>query len=65
MYRNTKAQLKEPYRKRDLAFSEHGYSELIKFKQKMETQLQRELSESVAIDILLTRNPDKYVGKYS
>jgi hypothetical protein len=46
-------QLRKPYCKRALRFTKEGYEALINLKNKLETKLERPISESVAIDMAL------------
>ena len=45
---------------RQLRFTKEGYMILKQLQVKHEDQLQRRMSESVLLDILLTQKPDKY-----
>jgi hypothetical protein len=46
-------QLRNPYCKRAMRFTKGGYEALMEVKRKLEAQLQRPISESVAIDMIL------------
>jgi len=50
---NPQQQLRNPYCKRAMRFTKGGYEALMEIKRKLETQLHRPISESVAIDMLL------------
>ena len=54
------AQLRKPFMERQLRFTKEGYMILKQLQVKHEDQLQRRMSESVLLDILLTQKPDKY-----
>jgi hypothetical protein len=54
------AQLSKPFMERQLRFTKEGYMILKQLQVKHEDQLQRRMSESVLLDILLTQKPDKY-----
>ena len=49
----TQQQLRNPYCNRTLRFTQNGYEALINFKRKLEAKLERPISESVAIDMVL------------
>ena len=63
MSNNYKAQLKAPKTTRRVAFSEHGWNTLQATKKHFEIILDRELSDSVTIDILLTKDHSKYIPR--
>jgi len=46
-------QLRNPYCKRAMRFSKEGYESLMEVKRKLEAKLQRPISESVAINMIL------------
>ena len=46
-------QLRNPYCKRSMRFTKRGYEALMEVKKKLEAQLQRPISESVAINMIL------------
>ena len=46
-------QLRNPYCKRAMRFTKEGYETLIKVKRKLEAELHRPISESVAINMIL------------
>lgn len=46
-------QLRNPYCKRAMRFSKEGYEALMQVKRKLEAQLDRPISESVAINMVL------------
>jgi|TARA_B110000037_G_scaffold203176_1_gene246005 hypothetical protein len=46
-------QLRSPYCKRAMRFSKEGYEALMDFKKEFEAKLERPISESVAIDMIL------------
>jgi len=50
---NPQQQLRNPYCKRAMRFTKSGYEALMEVKKKLEAQLHRPISESVAIDMLL------------
>ena len=54
------AQLRKPFMERQLRFTKEGYMILKQLQVKHEDQLQRRMSESVLLDILLTQKPQKY-----
>jgi hypothetical protein len=54
------AQLRKPFMERQLRFTKEGYMILKQLQEKHEDKLQRRMSESVLLDILLTQKPDKY-----
>ena len=54
------AQLRKPFVERQLRFTKEGYMILKQLQVKHEDQLQRRMSESVLLDILLTQKPQKY-----
>ena len=54
------AQLRKPFMERQLRFTKEGYMILKQLQVKHEGQLQRRMSESVLLDILLTQKPQKY-----
>ena len=54
------AQLRKPFMERQLRFTKEGYMILKQLQVKHEDQLQRRISESVLLDILLTQKPQKY-----
>ena len=54
------AQLRKPFMERQLRFTKEGYMILKQLQVKHEDKLQRRMSESVLLDILLTQKPDKY-----
>ena len=47
------AQLRNPFCKRALRFSKEGYEALMEAKSKLEAKLERPISESVAINMVL------------
>ena len=55
-----KAQLNNSKTTRRVRFSDSGWEALKTFKGQMEQRLRREISESVALDILLTRDDSPY-----
>ena len=54
------AQLRKPFMERQLRFTKEGYMMLKQLQVKHEDQLQRRISESGLLDILLTQKPQKY-----
>ena len=46
-------QLRNPYCKRAMRFTKEGYTTLLEVKRKLEDKLQRPISESVAINMIL------------
>jgi hypothetical protein len=50
---NPQQQLRNPYCKRAMRFTKNGYEALMEVKRKLEVELQRPISESVAIDMIL------------
>lgn len=46
-------QLRKPYCKRAMRFTREGYEALMQVKRKLEAQLDRPISESVAINMVL------------
>ena len=46
-------QLRNPYCKRAMRFTREGYETLMEVKRKLEAKLQRPISESVAINMIL------------
>ena len=54
------AQLRKPFMERQLRFTKEGYMILKQLQVKHEDKLQRRMSESVLLDILLTQKPQKY-----
>ena len=46
-------QLRNPYCKRAMRFTKEGYTTLLEVKRKLEAKLQRPISESVAINMIL------------
>jgi len=50
---NPQQQLRKPYCKRAMRFTKGGYEALMEVKRELEAQLQRPISESVAIDMIL------------
>jgi len=46
-------QLRKPYCKRAMRFTREGYEALMQVKRKLEAQLERPISESVAINMVL------------
>ncbi|HCH32546.1 MAG TPA: hypothetical protein DE045_06375 [Oceanospirillaceae bacterium] len=50
---NPQQQLRNPYCKRSMRFTKNGYKALLEVKRKLEVELQRPISESVAIDMIL------------
>ena len=54
------AQLRKPFMERQLRFTKEGYMILKQLQEIHEDKLQRRMSESVLLDILLTQKPDKY-----
>jgi len=46
-------QLRNPYCKRAMRFSKEGYEALMNAKSKLESKLERPISESVAINMIL------------
>jgi hypothetical protein len=46
-------QLRNPYCKRAMRFTKEGYESLMQVKRKLEAQLERPISESVAINMVL------------
>ena len=50
---NPQQQLRNPYCKRSMRFTKNGYEALLEVKRKLEAQLERPISESVAIDMIL------------
>jgi len=46
-------QLRKPYCKRAMRFTKEGYQTLMNLKRNLEAKLERPISESVAIDIIL------------
>jgi len=46
-------QLRNPYCKRAMRFTKEGYESLMEVKRKLEAQLERPISESVAINMVL------------
>jgi len=50
---NPQQQLRKPYCKRAMRFTKGGYEALMEVKRKLEVELQRPISESVAIDMIL------------
>ena len=50
---NPQQQLRNPYCKRSMRFTKKGYEALLEVKRKLEAQLERPISESVAIDMIL------------
>jgi hypothetical protein len=46
-------QLRNPHCKRAMRFTKEGYEALINLKNKLETKLERPISESVAINMVL------------
>ena len=54
------AQLRKPFMERQLRFTEEGYMILKQLQKNHEDQLQRRMSESVLLDIVLTQKPQKY-----
>ena len=60
MFTNFKAQLSKPLCERRVSFSEPGWAALQNVKTKYQQHLQREISDSVCIDILLTGSHSAY-----
>ncbi len=54
------AQLRKPFMERQLRFTKEGYMILKQLQAENEDKLQRRMSESVLLDILLTQTSDKY-----
>gem|GEM_PF-2464297 len=54
------AQLRKPFMERQLRFTKEGYTILKQLQAEHEDKLQRRISESVLLDILLTQQPKKY-----
>ena len=54
------AQLRKPFMERQLRFTQEGYMILKQLQAENEDKIQRRISESVLIDILLTQKPQKY-----
>ena len=54
------AQLRKPFMERQLRFTKEGYMILKQLQAENEDKIQRRISESVLIDILLTQKPQKY-----
>jgi len=54
------AQLRNPFNERQLRFTRDGYSNLKNLQASYEEQLGRKISESVALDIILTNKCDNY-----
>ena len=50
---NPQQQLRKPYCKRSMRFTKGGYEALMEVKRNLEAQLERPISESVAIDMIL------------
>jgi hypothetical protein len=50
---NPQQQLRNPYCKRAMRFSKEGYEALMQVKRKLEAELERPISESVAINMVL------------
>jgi hypothetical protein len=46
-------QLRNPYCKRAMRFTKEGYTTLLEVKRKLEDKLQKPISESVAINMIL------------
>jgi histone acetyltransferase (RNA polymerase elongator complex component) len=46
-------QLRNPYCKRAMRFTKEGYEALMEVKRRLEAKLERPISESVAIDMVL------------
>ena len=46
-------QLRNPHCKRSMRFTKNGYEALLEVKRRLEAKLERPISESVAIDMLL------------
>ena len=54
------AQLRKPFMERQLRFTKEGYTILKQLQAEHEDKLQRRMSESVLLDILLTQKPETY-----
>ena len=54
------AQLRKPFMERQLRFTKEGYTILKQLQAEHEDKLQRRMSESVLLDIVLTQQPAKY-----
>ena len=54
------AQLRKPFMERQLRFTKEGYMILKQLQAENEDKIQRRISESVLLDILLTQKPQKY-----
>ena len=54
------AQLRKPFMERQLRFTKEGYTMLKQLQAENEDKLQRRMSESVLLDILLTQQLEKY-----
>ena len=50
---NPQQQLRNPYCKRAMRFTKEGYEALMEVKRRLEAKLERPISESVAIDMVL------------
>lgn len=61
MYPHFKAQLNDPHANRRISFSEAGWEALRSHKVALEKRLEREISDSVCLDILLTKNDNRYL----
>ncbi len=50
---NPQQHLRDPYYKRSMRFTKNGYEALMEVKRNLEAQLERPISESVAINMVL------------
>ena len=58
---NPKSQLKNAQVVRRIRFTEQGYRTFKAIQQAYQTQLQREISDSVTLDLMLAQNPQQYI----
>jgi hypothetical protein len=56
-----KSQLKNAQVVRRIRFTEQGYRTFKAIQQAYQTQLQREISDSVTLDLMLAQNPRQYI----
>ena len=56
-----KSQLKNAQVVRRIRFTEQGYRTFKTIQQAYQTQLQREISDSVTLDLMLAQNPQQYI----
>jgi len=56
-----KSQLKNAQVVRRIRFTEQGYRTFKTIQQAYQTQLQREISDSVTLDVMLAQNPQQYI----